>query len=69
LPAGNREGVGTDRWAAAQCRAAVPLIDGSGLSAVHGRDSRVRGRAWTVREGKRWAAQVNSKVLHLFELV
>jgi hypothetical protein len=29
----HREGGGTDRWAMAQCRAAVPLIGGSGHSA------------------------------------
>jgi hypothetical protein len=60
--------VGADRWAAAQCRAAVPLTGGSGLSA-----GAVRGRAGAcgpAREGTEVGrAQLNSKVLHLFELV
>jgi hypothetical protein len=47
LPARNREG-GTDRRAAAQCRAAVPLTGGSSLSVARGRESRARGPA---REG------------------
>jgi hypothetical protein len=50
--AGQKQRGGTDRWVTAQCRAAVPLIGGSGLSAARGRESRARGPA---REGKRWA--------------
>jgi hypothetical protein len=69
LPAGNREG-GTDRWAVAQCRVAVPLTGGSGLSAARGRESRTHGRTWAGPRRKRSGrAQMNSIVLYLFELV
>jgi hypothetical protein len=68
LPAGNREGAGTDRWVAAQRRAAVPLIGGSGLSAGVVRGS--AGAGVPAREGTEVGqAQLNSKVFHLFELV
>jgi hypothetical protein len=42
---GNREGrEASDGWAAAQCRAAVPLADGAGLSVSTGRaQARARG--------------------------
>jgi hypothetical protein len=38
---GDRRGVGADKWAAAQCRTAVPLTGGSGLSV-----GTARGRVW-----------------------
>jgi hypothetical protein len=59
---------GTDRWAAAQCRAAVPLTGGSGLSAGVARGH--AGACGPAREGTEVSrAQLNSKVLYLFELV
>jgi hypothetical protein len=61
---------GADRWAAAQCRAVVPLTGGSGLLAVHGRESRAHGRAWADPRRKRSGrAQMNSTVSVLFKLV
>jgi hypothetical protein len=44
---------GANRWAAAQCRAVVPLIGGSGLSAARRRESHMRGRAWASSRRKR----------------
>jgi hypothetical protein len=62
---------GADGWAAAQCRVAVPLTGGAGLSAGAVESARQkRGRAWAGPRRKRGdRAQMNSKVLHLFELV
>jgi hypothetical protein len=64
---------GTDRWAATQCRAAVPLTGGSGLLAGAGQSEArcVDARAHVGRPEKerRWAAQMSSMVLYLFELV
>jgi hypothetical protein len=54
-------GRGANRWAAAQCRAAVPLTGGSSLLA---------GACGPAREGAGVGrAHLNSKVFHLFELV
>jgi hypothetical protein len=54
---------GADRWAAAQCWAAVPLIGGSGLSAARGRESRAHGCAWAGPKRKKVGqAQMNNNV-------
>jgi hypothetical protein len=48
--AGRKQRGGTDRWAATQCRAVVPLTGRSGLSAGAGQrvgcGARMRGRTW-----------------------
>jgi hypothetical protein len=63
-------GEASDGWVVAQCRAAVPLAGGAGLSAGAGRAWVARGHAWAGPRRKRGGrAQMNSKVLHLFELV
>jgi hypothetical protein len=56
----------SDGWAAAQCRAVVPLTSGADLSAGAG-----RARAWVGRPKKkrRRAARMHGKILHLFKLV
>jgi hypothetical protein len=61
-------GAGTDRWAATQCRAVVPLTGGSGLST--GAARRRAGACGLAREGAEVGrAQLSSKVFHLFKLV
>jgi hypothetical protein len=70
LPAETERGEASDGWAAAQCRAAVSLTGGAGLSACAGRARVARRRAWAGPRRKRGGqAQMNSKVSHLFELV
>jgi hypothetical protein len=70
LPAETERGEASDGWAAAQCRAAVSLTGGAGLSAGAGRARVARRRAWAGPRRKRGCqAQMNSKVSHLFELV
>jgi hypothetical protein len=68
--AGQKQRGGTDRWAATQCRAVVPLTGGSSLLAVRGRERRARRRVWAgpirKRSGQVW---MNSTGLQLFELV
>jgi hypothetical protein len=57
---------GADGWVVAQCRAAVSLTGGAGLSAGAGRAWARVGRP----EKKRGrAVRMHSKILHLFELV
>jgi hypothetical protein len=61
-------GVGAVRWAAAQCRVAVPLTGGSSL--LVGVERGRAGSCGPTREGAEVGrARLNSKVLHLFELV
>jgi hypothetical protein len=70
LLAKTERGEASDGWAAAQCRAAVPLTRGAGLSVGAGR-VRVGARARVGRPEKKagWPSQMNSNVSHLFELV
>jgi hypothetical protein len=72
-PAETERGEASDGWAAAQCRATVPLTSGAGLSAGVGRaQARVRSCAdvrGSAREETDTATRMHSKVLHLFELV
>jgi hypothetical protein len=56
-----------DGWAAAQCRAAVSLTGGAGLSVGAVESAGACGPAR--EESGVGRAQINSKVLHLFELV
>jgi hypothetical protein len=70
LPTETERAEASDGWAAAQCRAAVPLTGGAGLSADVERARVARGRAWAGPRRKLGGrAQMNSTVLDLFESV
>jgi hypothetical protein len=66
LPVETERGEASDGWAVAQCRAAVPLTGGAGLSVGAGR---ARARVGQPEKKQRRVARMHSKVLHLFELV
>jgi hypothetical protein len=55
----------------AQCRAAVPLTGGSGLSGARESVGRAvaRERVGRLEKKRRWAARMHSTVLDLFEVV